>query len=155
MHASGVRVDTGVRAGDTVSMYYDPMIAKVIAWGPDRDAAADRLAAALAATEVVGLTANAEFLHALVTHARFRAARHPYPLHRGADEGLRVPADADPPTEEDLAVAAWAIAARDDAAAGERHAEVVDGAGDGGGGDGGDPWSPWNRRDHWRMNGAG
>ena len=150
---NGVRVDSGVRAGDTVSMYYDPMIAKVIAWGPDRDAAADRLAAALAATEVVGLTANAEFLHALVTHARFRAAD----IHtRFIEERMKdlIPADADPPTEEDLAVAAWAIAARDDAAAGERRG-VVDGAGDGGGGDGGDPWSPWNRRDHWRMNGAG
>ena len=151
--ANGVRVDTGVRAGDTVSMYYDPMIAKVVAWGPDRDAAADRLAAALAATEVVGLTANAEFLHALVTHARFRAAD----IHtRFIEERMEdlIPADADPPTEEDLAVAAWAIAARDDAAAAERPG-VVDGAGDGGGGDGSDPWSPWNRRDHWRMNGAG
>ena len=145
--ANGVRVDTGVRAGDTVSMYYDPMIAKVVAWGPDRDAAADRLAAALAATEVVGLSANAEFLHALVTHARFRAAD----IHtRFIEERMEdlIPADADPPTEDDLAVAAWAIAARDDAAAGERPG-VVDGAG------GGDPWSPWNRRDHWRMNGAG
>ena len=145
--ANGVRVDTGVRAGDTVSMYYDPMIAKVVAWGPDRDAAADRLAAALAATEVVGLSANAEFLHALVTHARFRAAD----IHtRFIEERMEdlIPADADPPTEDDLAVAAWAIAARDDAAAGESPG-VVDGAG------GGDPWSPWNRRDHWRMNGAG
>ena len=150
--ASGIRVDTGVRTGDTVSMYYDPMIAKVIAWGPDRDAAADRLAAALAATEVVGLSANAAFLHALVTHPRFRAAD----IHtRFIEERMEdlIPADADPPTEDDLAVAAWAIAARDDAAAGERPG-VVDGAGDGGG-DGGDPWSPWNRRDHWRMNGAG
>ena len=146
---NGVRVDTGVRAGDTVSMYYDPMIAKVVAWGADRDAAADRLAAALAATEVVGLTANAEFLHALVTHARFRAAD----IHtRFIEERMEdfAPADVDPPTDEDLAVAAWAIAARDDAAAGERPG-VVDGAGGGGG----DPWSPWNRRNHWRMNGAG
>ena len=152
---SGIRVDPGVRTGDTVSMYYDPMIAKVVAWGPNRTAAADRLADALAGSEVVGLTANAEFLHALVTHARFRAAD----IHtRFIEERMEdfTPADADPPTEEDLAVAAWAIAARDDAAAGESPG-VVDGAGAGGGGSGGggDPWSPWNRRDHWRMNRAG
>ena len=149
--ASGIRVDTGVRTGDTVSMYYDPMIAKVIAWGPDRDAAADRLAAALAATEVVGLSANAAFLHALVTHPRFRAAD----IHtRFIEERMEdfASTEADPPADDDLAVAAWAVAARDDAAA-------AGGTGSGnhadGGGDGGDPWSPWNRRDHWRMNATG
>ena len=149
--ASGIRVDTGVRTGDTVSMYYDPLIAKVIAWGPDRDAAADRLAAALAATEVVGLSANAAFLHALVTHSRFRAAD----IHtRFIEERMEDVAstETDPPADDDLAVAAWAVAARDDAVA-------AGGTGSGnhadGGGDGGDPWSPWNRRDHWRMNGTG
>ena len=94
---SGIRVDAGVRTGDTVSMYYDPMIAKVIAWGPDRDAAADRLAAALAATEVVGLTANAGFLRSLVEHPRFRGERYPYPLHRGAHGGASISGDTDPP----------------------------------------------------------
>ena len=128
-------------------MYYDPMIAKVIAWGPDRDAAADRLAAALAATEVVGLSANAAFLHALVTHPRFRAAD----IHtRFIEERMEdfASTEADPPADDDLAVAAWAVAARDDAAA-------AGGTGSGNHADGGDPWSPWNRRDHWRMNATG
>ena len=149
--ANGVRVDTGVRTGDTVSMYYDPMIAKVVAWGPDRDAAVDRLAAALAATEVVGLSTNTGFLHSLATHPRFRAAD----IHtRFIEERMEdfQSADPDRPDDEDLAVAAWAVAARDDAAAGESHG-VVDGAERGS--DGGDPWSPWNHRDHWRMNGSG
>ena len=154
-HASpgtnGVRVDTGVRAGDTVSMYYDPMIAKVVAWGPDRDAAADRLAAALAATEVVGLSANSEFLHALVTHPRFRAADIHTRFIEERMEDFRS-ADRDPPGDEDLAVAAWAVAARDDGAA-NGGPRSVDGTERGG--EGGDPRSPWNRRDHWRMNGAG
>ena len=149
--ASGVRVDTGVRTGDSVSMYYDPMIAKVIAWGPDRAAAADRLAGALAATEVVGLTANSGFLHALVTHPRFLAAD----IHTRFIEdsiGDFLPAAADSPADEDLAVAAWAMATGDDAASlgGAAGAD-----GDGDGDDGGDPWSPWNRRDHWRMNAEG
>ena len=164
---SGIRVDAGVRTGDTVSMYYDPMIAKVIAWGPDRDAATDRLASALAGTEVVGLSANAGFLHSLVTHPRFRTAD----LHtRFIEERMEdfAPGDADPPGDEDLAVAAWAVASRADAAAagaaGKGGARAAGGEGEGGDrggehgvdrGGGGDPWSPWNRRDHWRMNGAG
>ena len=150
--ADGIRVDTGVRAGDTVSMHYDPMIAKVIAWGPDRDAAADRLSAALAATEVVGLTANNGFLRSLVDHPRFRAADfHTRLIEERMDEFP--PADAGVAADEDLAIAAWAVASRDDAAAAGaaiRDARLADGTGDGG-----DPWSPWNRRDHWRMNGAG
>ena len=151
---AGVRVDAGVRSGDAVSMYYDPMIAKVVAWGPDRDSAVDRLAAALAATEAAGVTTNSDFLHALVTHPRFRAAD----VHtRFIEERLEdfAPAEAaDPPTEEDLAVAAWAMAARDDGAAIPRPESGDRGAGRGGGVDD-DPCSPWSRRDHWRLNGSG
>jgi 3-methylcrotonyl-CoA carboxylase alpha subunit len=50
-----VRVDTGVRAGDTISIHYDPMIAKIIVWDTTRRAAVRRLVAALAATQVAGL----------------------------------------------------------------------------------------------------
>jgi 3-methylcrotonyl-CoA carboxylase alpha subunit len=71
----GVRVDAGVDAGAVVSPYYDPMIAKVIAHGRDRDEALTRLATALGDTVVVGPHANALFLKALVSHAEFRAGR--------------------------------------------------------------------------------
>ncbi len=57
-----VRVDSGVREGDEVTVYYDPMIAKVIAWAPDRAAALERLRAALERTEVEGVRTNARFL---------------------------------------------------------------------------------------------
>ena len=69
----GVRVDAGVVAGSMVSPYYDPMIAKVIAHGRDRDEALSRLAAALGETIVVGPHANVAFLKALVSDAAFRA----------------------------------------------------------------------------------
>jgi 3-methylcrotonyl-CoA carboxylase alpha subunit len=71
----GVRVDTGVEAGSVVSPYYDPMIAKVIAHGRNRDEALDRLAGALGDTIVVGPHANAAFLKALVSHREFRAGQ--------------------------------------------------------------------------------
>ena len=70
-----MRVDTGVEAGSVVSPYYDPMIAKVIAHGRDRDEALSRLAGALGDTVVVGPHANAAFLKALVSHPEFRAGR--------------------------------------------------------------------------------
>jgi 3-methylcrotonyl-CoA carboxylase alpha subunit len=57
-----VRVDTGVREGDEVSIHYDPMVAKVIAWGADRLEAIDRLRAALEQTDVDGLRTNTRFL---------------------------------------------------------------------------------------------
>ncbi|WP_407518554.1 biotin carboxylase N-terminal domain-containing protein [Methylobacterium oryzisoli] len=71
----GVRVDTGVRAGDTVSPFYDPMIAKVIAHGEDREQALDRLAEALGRTLVAGPKANVAFLKALAEADEFRAGR--------------------------------------------------------------------------------
>ena len=72
--AVDVRVDTGVRAGDTITPHYDPMIAKVIAWGEDRASALRGLARALARTEVAGLATNLGFLRRLVAHPAMVAA---------------------------------------------------------------------------------
>jgi 3-methylcrotonyl-CoA carboxylase alpha subunit len=68
----GVRVETGVREGDAITPWYDPMIAKLIAHGPTRDAAMDALARALARTQVAGSTTNLAFLSALLAHPGFR-----------------------------------------------------------------------------------
>ena len=65
----GVRIDTGVRAGDAVTPFYDPMIAKIVAKGATRDAAMARLRAALAETVVAGPKTNLAFLHALLGDA--------------------------------------------------------------------------------------
>jgi acetyl/propionyl-CoA carboxylase alpha subunit len=65
---AGVRVDAGVEEGDEVGIAYDPLIAKLIAHGPTRAEALARLADALAATEVGGVTTNLPFLHWLVSH---------------------------------------------------------------------------------------
>jgi acetyl/propionyl-CoA carboxylase alpha subunit len=70
---AGIRVDAGVEAGDEVGGAYDPMIAKLIAHGPDREAALDRLAAALGETVVEGVVTNLPFLRWLVAHPAFRA----------------------------------------------------------------------------------
>ena len=68
-----VRVDAGVEEGDDVGLSYDPLIAKLIARGGSRDEALDRLAQALAATEVEGVTTNLPFLRWLVSHPVVRA----------------------------------------------------------------------------------
>ncbi|WP_428687361.1 acetyl-CoA carboxylase biotin carboxylase subunit, partial [Roseibium sp.] len=65
------RVDSGVRSGDEISPYYDPMIAKVIVHGPTREAALGKLLASLKATEVAGCVTNAAFLAALCRHDGF------------------------------------------------------------------------------------
>jgi propionyl-CoA carboxylase alpha chain len=67
-----VRVDDGVAEGGEVSMFYDPMIAKLITWGQTRDAAADLQVAALDRFELEGLGNNIDFLSALMQHPRFR-----------------------------------------------------------------------------------
>ncbi|MEM6488562.1 MAG: biotin carboxylase N-terminal domain-containing protein [Pseudomonadota bacterium] len=103
----GLRVDAGVRAGDTVSPHYDPMIAKIVAHAPTRTAAFQRLDAALADTHLAGIAANLGFLA--------RLAAHP-PMRDGTlDTGLIARAGAaltDEPaaTAEDLALAAACLA---------------------------------------------
>ena len=69
----GIRVDSGVVAGDEVTPYYDPMIAKVIAHGATRGETLDRLAGALDRTLVAGVRSNAGFLAALLRAQEFRA----------------------------------------------------------------------------------
>jgi acetyl/propionyl-CoA carboxylase alpha subunit len=64
----GVRVDTALREGDVVGLGYDPLLAKVIATGPDRRSALTRLRAALAETLVVGLSTNLGFLLETLGH---------------------------------------------------------------------------------------
>ena len=70
-----VRNDTGVREGDEISMFYDPMIAKLCAWGPGRDAAVDGMARALEDFHVEGVGQNIPFLSAVMDQARFREGR--------------------------------------------------------------------------------
>ena len=70
---AAVRVDAGVEEGDEIGLAYDPMIAKLVAHGRDREDALDLLAAALAETEVEGVTTNLPFLRWLVAHPVVRA----------------------------------------------------------------------------------
>ncbi|MDP3677434.1 MAG: acetyl/propionyl/methylcrotonyl-CoA carboxylase subunit alpha [Novosphingobium sp.] len=69
----GIRVDDGVYEGGEVSMFYDPMIAKLVTWGETRDEAADKQIAALDAFEIEGLGHNIDFVSAIMQHPRFRS----------------------------------------------------------------------------------
>jgi acetyl/propionyl-CoA carboxylase alpha subunit len=69
-----VRVDHALESGQEVSTSYDPMLGKVIVWAPDREAARERLVAALDDTGILGLTTNTGFLRALLATAEFRDA---------------------------------------------------------------------------------
>ena len=68
---AGLRIDSGVRAGDAVTPHYDPLMAKLVAHGATREAARRRMARALAETRIEGLSTNLEFLRRLVAHPRF------------------------------------------------------------------------------------
>jgi 3-methylcrotonyl-CoA carboxylase alpha subunit len=100
-----VRVDSGVREGDAISPHYDPLIAKIIAHGPDRAVALARLAAALGQCRIAGTVTNLAFLEAL--------ARHPGFAEGEVDTGL-IARDVDslvvslPPSETAIATASLA-----------------------------------------------
>jgi 3-methylcrotonyl-CoA carboxylase alpha subunit len=71
LHFGAGRIETGVRAGDAISPWYDPMIAKIVTHGPTRAVALQRLRAALAGTQVAGTVTNLAFLGALARHDGF------------------------------------------------------------------------------------
>jgi propionyl-CoA carboxylase alpha chain len=73
--SANVRVDTGIEEGSEVSMFYDPMIAKLITYGDDRDSAIARMADALDDYYIRGVSHNISFLNALILHPRFKEGR--------------------------------------------------------------------------------
>ena len=72
---NGIRVDAGVTTGDVVSPWYDPMLAKVIAWGDTRDDARRRLIRSLEDSVIAGVTTNQAFLSRVIAHPQFGAGR--------------------------------------------------------------------------------
>lgn len=131
-----VRVDTGVRQGDAITIHYDPMIAKLIVWDHDRPAAVRRLQAALRDYEVAGVQTNLDLLRRVAAHPAFAAAD----LDTGfldRDPALLAPVATDPPTSALAAAAASVLAGWNTSATAH------------------DPHSPWNSATAWRLNGAG
>ncbi len=123
------RVETGVREGDAVTPFYDPMIAKIIAWGSDRAAARSRLARALAETGVLGVATNLGFLARVIGDKDYAAAR----LDTGFIERRKAALLPPPAAAPDRAVAAAALFCLAAEPAGNR-------------------CDPWARRDGWRLN---
>jgi 3-methylcrotonyl-CoA carboxylase alpha subunit len=131
------RVDSGIRAGDAVSIHYDPMIAKIIAHGADRSEAIARLRRALAETEVGGLATNLDFLQAILRQKDFAAGK--------VDTGFIDRHRAELlPEAQPLPVQALALAALAVLRAGERDAAQAAPEGD--------RYSPWVRLSGWRVN---
>jgi acetyl/propionyl-CoA carboxylase alpha subunit len=89
-----LRVDTGASAGTNVTVYYDPMLAKLITWGEDRDAAIETMRAALDGIVVEGVKTNIPFLRRIFTGDDFAAGR----IHtRYVDERLNeIMSDVEP-----------------------------------------------------------
>jgi acetyl-CoA carboxylase biotin carboxylase subunit len=72
---AGIRVDSHCEPGYVVTPYYDSLLAKIVAHGPDRDTAADRLVAALGRLRVEGVPTTRDFTRAALDHPDFRAGR--------------------------------------------------------------------------------
>jgi 3-methylcrotonyl-CoA carboxylase alpha subunit len=130
-----VRVDSGVRSGDEISIHYDPMLAKLIVWDRDRESARQRLVNALGEAELVGFANNIEFLQAIVRHPAFAAGDVDTGfIERHRDELFAAPA---PAGEEIFASAVLALLLAEG-----RQTLVTSG----------DLNSPWNAADGWRLN---
>jgi 3-methylcrotonyl-CoA carboxylase alpha subunit len=125
-----VRVDSGVDEGDSVTPFYDPMIAKLIVWDENRDKALARMRRALAQVHIVGLANNVEFLSRLVSCPSFVNGDLDTDLIERESALLFAPGGP-PPREAAFIVALAALLS-------EREPEAT---------------SPWSARDNWRLNG--
>ena len=132
-----VRVDTGVVQGDDVSMYYDPMIAKLIVWDENRDRALARLATALSEYRISGVTTNVSFLYNLASCEPFRKAdldtgfitKHEQKIFHSSEQSV----------ENKLPLASLYLLLRREQTVRALHSST-------------DPTSPWNSVSAWRLN---
>ena len=130
-----VRVDTGVRQGDEISVYYDPMIAKLIVWDESRERALDRLATALSEYRIGGTVTNLDFLYNLATTEAFAQAdldtgfieKHAESIFHSRAQDI----------ETELPIAAIALLLH------KQQARYVATS---------DPFSPWQYPTGWRLN---
>jgi len=103
----GVRNDSGVFGGSEISIHYDPMIAKLIVWGRDREESLRRLARAIDELRIVGIRTNVPLFQALLADADFRAARFDiHWLDRKLESGELAPVGGDETPEIALIAAA-------------------------------------------------
>jgi 3-methylcrotonyl-CoA carboxylase alpha subunit len=135
--SDGVRIEAGIREGDTVSRHYDTLLAKLVVHAASREQAIDGLRRALAESVVAGPATNKAFLAAVLRHAQFRTGDVDTQFVERNEAALL--ADADVPRDQALALAAHAEreslrVARD----GLRHEDA-------------DCFSPWDGRDGWRL----
>jgi len=139
--APGVRVDTGVNEGDTVTVHYDPMIAKLIVHAADRPAALALLGDALAQCEIVGPRSNIAFLERLIRHPQIvDASIDSGYLDHHLDEVMPLARAADT-TQLALAAACALLVDENDTLRAARHTP--------------DPCSPWAIADGWRHGQGG
>ena len=137
LESEQVRVDTGVVEGDEVTPYYDPMIAKLVVWGENRDAALNRLVSALGQYLISGTTTNIAFLSRLAGLPAFRDAQLDTGfIDKNRDEIFR---PCPPAAAEDIALAALFLQLTQ-AIETERTTNPKD------------PHSPWNTASGWRLN---
>ncbi|MEL0636481.1 acetyl/propionyl/methylcrotonyl-CoA carboxylase subunit alpha [Marinomonas sp. TI.3.20] len=129
-----VRVDTGVTEGDEVSVYYDPMIAKLIVWDEDRDTAINRLVQALEHYRIGGLKTNTRFLHRLADSEPFRQAQLDTGFIERHHESLFAPSQLDPSLCL-VSACAWFLEQT-------KHGNRING----------DEHSPFSAQNSWRLN---
>ena len=133
------RIDTGVIEGDDIGVFYDPMIAKLIVWGENRETALQRMRQALSRYRIAGVVTNIDFLTRLVTHDAFTAAELRTDFIEQNQQSLFAK------TPESLAVALAQIAAY--LIKVPQPAESCTQTDD--------PTSPWHMQDAWRLNAPG
>jgi 3-methylcrotonyl-CoA carboxylase alpha subunit len=129
-----VRIDTGVEQGDTITPFYDPMIAKLIVWDETRELALSRMTRALSECQIVGVANNAAFLRRLLTSPSFTAANLDTSLIEREQKWLAYESAATP--DSAVIIAALSVVLRERAAAESAS----------------DANSPWAMRDGWRVN---
>ena len=137
----GIRIDTGVVEGDEISIYYDSMIAKLIAYGDDRAQAQQKLIAALAQTAVIGVKTNIDFLAKVAREPDFSLGK--VDTHFIAQHSASLLSAPEKAPHRALIFAAVSRVRANEVIARDRLLASND------------PYSPWGIANGWRLNGAG